>query len=67
MNIAAKSAHPCLGALVIRPNVHVKAAGIARISSISHKFVSGVGFSNGWAEFALKNPPPSELSSLIGS
>ena len=29
--------------------------------------VSGVGFSNGWAELALKNPPPFVPSSLMAS
>src|ERR1700757_4329616 len=29
-----------------------------KIRSIWTKFVSGVGFSNGWALFAPKNPPP---------
>ena len=31
------------------------------------KLVSGVGFSNGWALLALKNPPPLVPSSLITS
>ncbi len=31
------------------------------------KLVSGVGFSNGWALLALKNPPPLVPSSLIAS
>ena len=35
--------------------------------SISTKFVSGVGFSNGWALLALKKPPPLVPSSLIAS
>ena len=30
-------------------------------------FANGVGFSNGWAEFALKNPPPFVPSCLIAS
>ncbi len=37
------------------------------MESISRKFVSGVGFSNGWALFALKNPPPLVPSILIAS
>jgi hypothetical protein len=51
----------------MRPSVLVKAAPSERINTISTKFVSGVGFSNGWAEFTLKKPPPSPLSSLIAS
>ena len=35
------------------------------MASISRKFESGVGFSNGCAEFALKNPPPFVPSCLI--
>ena len=37
------------------------------MASISSQFVRGVGFSNGWAEFALKKPPPLLPSSLIHS
>ena len=40
-------------------------AGITRIISISTKFVSHVGFSNGIAELTLKKPPPLVPSSLI--
>ena len=40
---------------------------MAKISTISMKFVSGVGFSNGWALLALKKPPPLVPSSLIAS
>ena len=47
------------------PNMYVSAAGIARIDSISTKLVSGVGFSNGCAELALKKPPPLVPSSLM--
>ena len=42
-------------------------AGITRIISISTKFVSHVGFSNGIAELTLKKPPPLVPSSLIAS
>ena len=41
--------------------------GISRIAKISSQLVSGVGFSNGWAELALKKPPPLLPSSLINS
>ena len=40
---------------------------MSRIANISSKLVSGVGFSNGWAELALKKPPPLVPSSLIAS
>ena len=36
-------------------------------SQISRRFVKPVGFSNGWAELALKKPPPFVPSSLIAS
>ena len=37
------------------------------MSTISKRFVQDVGFSNGCAEFVLKNPPPFVPSSLIAS
>ena len=40
---------------------------MTRISSISKKLVSPVGFSNGKAELTLKKPPPLVPSSLIAS
>ena len=39
--------------------------GSAGSTSISRKFESGVGFSKGWAELALKKPPPLVPSCLI--
>ncbi len=42
----------------MRPNVHVNADATMRIENASMKFDHGVGFSNGCAEFTLKNPPP---------
>ena len=35
------------------------------MASISTKFVSAFGFSKGWAELALKKPPPLVPSSLM--
>ena len=40
---------------------------MASRSAISKRFVQPVGFSNGWEEFALKNPPPFVPSSLMTS
>jgi hypothetical protein len=51
----------------MRPNARGMATGIARSRRISKKFVHGVGFSNGCAEFVLKNPPPFVPSSLMAS
>ena len=56
--IAANSVQPWRWSLAMRPNVNVSAAGIAKISSIERRLLSGVGFSNGCAAFAFKNPPP---------
>ena len=38
-----------------------EAAGISRMDSSSRKFASGVGFSNGWAEFDV------EKSAAVGA
>ena len=40
---------------------------MAKMEIISRKFEKGVGFSNGWALFALKNPPPLVPNSLMNS
>ena len=63
----ANSAHPWRSSPTMRPKVLVSAAPSRKISSISTRFVSAVGFSNGCAELALKKPPPSPLNSLIAS
>ena len=49
----------------MRPYVYVSEAGMASIASISRKFVSPFGFSNGNAELTLKNPPPLVPSTLM--
>ena len=45
--IAANSVQPWRWSLAMRPNVNVSAAGIAKISSMETRLLSGVGFSNG--------------------
>ena len=65
--IAANSAQPCRMSPTRRPNVNARPAGIAKIATICRKFVSGVGFSYGCAEFALKKPPPFVPIILIDS
>ncbi len=40
---------------------------MAQMESICTKLESGVGFSHGWALFALKYPPPLVPSILIAS
>ena len=65
--IAPKMAQPWRRSPAITPKVAVSEMGITRIRSCSRKLVSGVGFSNGWAEFALTMPPPLVPSSLMVS
>ncbi len=65
--IAANIAQPCRMSPTERPNVNARPAGIRKIASICRKFVSGVGFSYGCAEFALKKPPPFVPIILIDS
>src|SRR5256885_14404610 len=47
------------------PNVCVIAAGFDQMRSTVKKLAMGEGFSNGCAEFALKNPPPLVPSCLM--
>ncbi len=49
----------------MRPSRYVSADGIMKIANIAQKLDHGVGFSNGCAELALKNPPPLVPSCLI--
>ncbi len=65
--IAAHTAQPCGWFFTIRPSRYVSADGIAKIANICQKLLNGVGFSNGCAELALKNPPPFVPSCLIAS
>jgi hypothetical protein len=51
----------------MRPKQLVKAAPSAKINTNSTRLLSGVGFSKGCAELALKKPPPSPLKSLMAS
>ena len=63
--MAASTAQPCRRSPTISPNVQHDAAAMSRIESISRKFESDVGFSSGWAELALKKPPPLVPSCLM--
>ncbi len=65
--MAPKIVQPWRWSPAIRPNVLVSPKGMTRMANISSQFVSGVGFSNGCAEFALSGPPPFVPSSLIHS
>ena len=65
--IAVSTAQPWRWSPTMRPKAKHSAAGIRKIDSISMKLDKGVGFSNGCAELALKNPPPLVPSILIAS
>ncbi len=65
--IAARTAWPCRTLPTMRPKVRGSATGTASISTTWNADVHADGFSNGCAEFALKNPPPFVPSSLIAS
>ena len=66
-NIADQSAQPWRCRPVIRPSIQVSADGMAKMAQSDQKLAQGVGFSNGWAALALKNPPPLVPSCLIAS
>ncbi len=51
----------------ILPKVRGSANGMTSSRKISNQSVNPLGFSNGWAEFALKKPPPLLPSSLMTS
>ena len=65
--IAPSTARPWRRLPSIVPRVRVRRTGISRIRKISSRLVKPLGFSNGCAELALKNPPPLLPSSLIAS
>ena len=65
--MAAKSASPCRRCPTICPKQKHSAAGINVSASISIRLESGVGFSSGCAELALKKPPPLVPSCLIAT
>src|SRR5659263_607024 len=65
--MVAKTAQPWRVSPHALPNIHVKPAGIEKITIIWMYAASGVGPSKGCAELALKYPPPLVPSSLIAS
>ena len=65
--MVATIAMPCRTSPTILPNARGRLNGITSIRKTSKRLVHGVGFSNGCAAFALKNPPPLVPSSLIAS
>ena len=67
ITITASSAKPCLLSRTILPNVRGRLNGMSRSRKISKMLVNGFGLSNGWAELALKKPPPLLPRSLMTS
>ena len=65
--IAANKAQPWRLSPTIWPNARHKPAGIKKIASICSEFVQALGFSNGCAELAFKNPPPLVPTILMAS
>ena len=58
VNITPKITHPNRLPLTITPRAKVDANGIRIVARSSSRSVNPLGFSNGWAELVLKNPPP---------
>ena len=63
----AHRVQPCFVSRTHLPNMYTSPDPIRKIEMISMKSESGVGFSYGWAELALKIPPPLVPTSLIDS
>ena len=63
--MTASTAQPWRWFPTMRPNTLVNAAPSAKIEIICTKFDRAVGFSNGCAALALKNPPPLVPSILM--
>ena len=53
--------------LSISPAMTIEAIGSTTIEAIASRLLQGVGFSNGWAEFGPKNPPPLVPACLIAT
>src|SRR5271165_6523802 len=65
--IVISSARPCRQSPTIRPNPKTRATGKTSWLQFCSMFDQTLGFSNGWAELALKNPPPLSPINLIAS
>ena len=64
-SMIANTARPCRLSPTMRPNMKAKPNGNATMAYVSRKLLNGPLFSNGCAEFMLKNPPPLVPSCLI--
>ena len=67
MKAAATRARTSFFARTLRPKAKKAAQPRTLIETAVIRFVRGEGFSNGWAELALKIPPPLMPSCLIAS
>ncbi len=67
MTIAASSARASRMAPTVRPKATTQAKPSMFMITSSMRLVIELGFSNGWAELALKKPPPLVPSCLIAS
>ncbi len=65
--MAQNTAHPCRRRPTIFPYVNGAANGMSRIAASSRRLLIPVGFSKGWDELALKNPPPLVPSCLMAT
>src|SRR5579872_1108295 len=63
--MAPQTAQPWRCEPVMRPKLYVRPAETAKMLNNSIRLENGVGFSNGCALLALKNPPPLVPHSLI--
>src|SRR5579859_7315614 len=66
-SITENKHHACFKLPISRPNMYTCAIGTMIIASISTKFATGVGFSNGCALFTPYQPPPFVKSCLQDS
>ena len=65
--IVARIVQPWRSSPTMRPNTRHSAAGMRKIASICNRLLAAEGFSNGWAELALKKPPPLVPSILMAN
>ena len=65
--MAASTAQPWRRSFTIFPKVRQRAAGMAKMASMWMRLLRAFGFSKGWAELALKKPPPLVPSILMAT
>ncbi len=67
MPMVTSSARPSFTLPTRRPKATTDATGMTSNVQTAGSVVQALGFSNGWAELALKKPPPLVPSSLMAS